>query len=193
MHWTVRAHGLWLGGPDPALSPVTDLHSWGYLRLAPPALQLHSAGSTQITGFHYCTRTHDETLQPQECTPTPRGLLGCWCACRGPVSCYWPRPSPPCDCLQPSPASTQAPTARCLVCAHHWLGPPPPAVVSSHWTWRHCWRPYQPLPSLWTLHGTHQKPCSCPYCGLQWPKLTRHHVPLGTEPPHAPVVGTLHQ
>ena len=41
-----------LVGSDPALFPVTGLHHWARLKLAPPALHLHAPSLTPNTSFH---------------------------------------------------------------------------------------------------------------------------------------------
>ena len=76
-------------------------------------------------------------------------------------------------------------------CAHYQLCSPPLfAVVPNQWTWRHNWKPWEPLQLPWTPSNTHQGPHCYQCLGLNGlslraimpPELQCHHTLLTWHP-----------
>lgn len=166
-----------------------SLHCWTSLHLAIPVKHLHPISTSPLTGLHCHTRSHGETLQPQECIPMARvssaaGVPAVDLAFpTGPGLTTW-------YVSAILPAST---IGTYNWCVHNtglgqrllWSLATGPGGTTEN--------PNSPHSHCGHSHSPHQKSCGCPCCGPQWPMPTRHHIILDTAPPKAPVLGSLHQ
>lgn len=123
--------------PASALSPGTGLHHRAYLKLALPAVHLHSNSQTHVTSLH-CSKylTYD---------PSHRGHANN-------------------QHIRAASASFVGSDS------HHCVS----ATIPCYYLGTSSWPPALSVYTLWAYlevkvnpHGTHQRPHSCQWCGLQ--------------------------